>query len=396
MHIGNTTKPLKNFSVVFCVNSSIILEDRVVMRITLSLTQQCNLACHYCYAGRSSNRSMSLDTARKIIDFAFSSTTNSDRLDFNFFGGEPFLRFRLIRDITNYIRGREREGEKTAQISITTNGTILTEEIINFVREKHIDLCFSIDGASEVHDRNRIYKNGNASSKIIFENLRRALDNLDSVQVNAVYGPDTLPSLPQSVRFLFEMGAPVIHLNPNIKALWNQPDANLFPNIYAQIGDYYIQCYQSGKEIAVNLIDNKIILFLKGGYAVEDLCSMGEREWGFAPGGNTYPCERFIGEDINSTFCLGNIHSGLDIERQKNIIEQRGNSNQECQACNLSHYCMNWCGCTNYFMTGHTNLVSPTLCASERAAINTARHVLQTLTDIRCDLFIQHFMRYLH
>jgi uncharacterized protein len=339
---------------------------------------------------------MSLDTARKIVDFAFSTTPNSERLDFSFFGGEPFLKFSLIRDITNYIRVREKEGEKTAQISITTNGTILTEQIIDFVREKHIDLCFSIDGPPNVHDLNRIFKNGTASSKVVFRNLRQALDQLECVQVNAVYGPDTLPSLLESVQYLYEMGAPAIHLNLNIKALWNPSNANLFPTIYAQIGDYYIQCYQAGKEIAVNLIDNKIILFLKGGYAAEDLCSMGEREWGFAPSGNTYPCERFIGEDINSSFWLGNINTGLDFEVQKAIIEQRGNINQECKTCSLNRYCMNWCGCTNYFMTGQTNLVSPILCASERASMKAAGRVLQTLTDIRCDLFIQHFMRYLH
>jgi uncharacterized protein len=366
------------------------------MRITLSLTNQCNLACHYCYAGRSSNRSMSLDTAKKIVDFAFSKTTKSDKLDFAFFGGEPFLQFNLLRDITNYIRAREQEGEKVAQISITTNGTILNEEIIDFVREKHIDLCFSIDGPPDVHDRNRLYKNGKTSSMVIFSNFRQALDQLESVQVNAVYGPETLPSLPRSVRFLHEMGAPVIHLNPNIKALWNPSDANLFSNIYKQIGDYYIQCYQDGKEIAINLIDSKIILFLKGGYTKEDLCSMGEREWGFSPSGNIYPCERFVGEDGNSSMGLGNINIGIDDRRQKLIIKQRGNKNRECQTCRLNRYCMNWCGCTNYFMTGRANLVSPTLCASERAAMKTSRSVLQTLTDIHCDLFIQHFMRYLH
>jgi uncharacterized protein len=232
--------------------------------------------------------------------------------------------------------------------------------------------------------------------EVIKKNLQTALAYLNSVQVNAVYGPDTISSLPNSVEFLYETGARVIHLNLNINAQWEPADIAKFPGIYNQIGEFYFQRYKSNQEIAINLIDNKIILFLNGGYAVEDRCSMGEGEWGFAPGGNIYPCERFIGGDINSTFCLGNINSGLDVNRQRSIIQQRGNTNPECQTCNLNQYCMNWCGCTNYYMTGHTNLVSPVLCASERAAIKTAEQVLQQLTAIECSMFFEHYIRYLH
>lgn len=339
---------------------------------------------------------MTIETAKHIVDFAFSANTNGRGLDFNFFGGEPFIRFGLIRDITNYIQEKAHDQNKKVQIGITTNGTILTQEIIDFIRENNIDLCFSIDGPPDVHDRNRIFINGKGSSGVIASNLKRALNTLSSVQVNTVYGPDTLAYLPSSVKYLFELGAVVIHLNPNINADWGPEDLTRFSQIYSQIGEYYIRNFRAGKEIAINLIDSKIILFLKGGYADEDICSMGEGELGFAPSGNIYPCERLIGEDVNSLLCLGNIHSGLDIERQKSIISQRGNVNSECRSCNFSRYCMNWCGCTNYFMTGYTNRVSPVLCASERAAIKASGQVLRALTDIECSIFVEHLMRYLH
>ena len=361
------------------------------MRVSLSLTQQCNLACRYCYASPSVDTVMTVETAKKIIDFALSLSSEKEKLDFSFFGGEPLLKFDLIKEITPYIQNRAKEEKKDFEISITTNGTILHREILDFLQEKNIHLCFSIDGPPDVHNQNRKYKNGRGSLEVIIKNLHTALANLNSVQVNAVYGPDTLTALPSSVEFLYELGARVIHLNLNINSPWESSDLARFPEVYNQIGEYYIQRYKSNQEVAINLIDSKIILFLGGGYTSEDLCSMGEREWGFARSGNIYPCERFIGGDINAAFCLGNINSGLDVKRQAAVVSQRGNTNRECQKCNLNQYCMNWCGCTNYYMTGQTNHVSPTLCASERAVIKTAEQVLQRINRCRMWLVLRAF-----
>jgi uncharacterized protein len=223
--------------------------------------------------------------------------------------------------------------------------------------------------------------------------LRLAVERLKLLQVNAVYSPDTIDSLLESVSFFSQLGVSVIHLNPNISASWDKDACSKLRDIYMQIGDYYIQSYQRGHEIAVNLIDNKVILFIKGGYSPGDRCGMGETEWGFAPSGNIYPCERFIGQDDDLTLCLGNIHTGIDVTRQCSVLKQRGNRNKECTTCALSKYCMNWCGCTNHYMTGHTDLAGPMLCASERAAMRAARHVLLTLQND--ELFLDHFMKYL-
>jgi uncharacterized protein len=166
--------------------------------------------------------------------------------------------------------------------------------------------------------------------------------------------------------------------------------------MYMQIADYYMQSYQRGNEIAVNLIDGKILLLLKGGYTAEDICCMGETEWGFAPSGNIYPCERLVGEDDGSSLCLGNIHTGLDVGRRCSLLEQRGNHDEECRDCDYRKYCMNWCGCTNYHMTGHTDSVGPMMCASEKAAIHAAKHVLITLSRLDNELFLDHLMHYMH
>lgn len=362
------------------------------MKVVLSLTHRCNLSCAYCYSGRAFNKDMSFITAQKIVDFVMNITPAQRAIELSFFGGEPLLCLALMKDIVSYIREQERD-RKPTRLSITTNGVLLTQSILNFFKKENVNLCISIDGPAHVHNLNRCYKDGRASFEDVERNLKKATEELENVQVNAVYGPETIDNLPESVAFFTELGVPIIHLNPNICASWPRDTYSKVRETYMQIANYYIQSYRQGQEIAVNLIDSKIIVLLKGGYGVEDRCGMGETEWGFAPSGNIYPCERFIGEDKNTHLCLGNIHTGLELARRRSLLEHRGNRNEECKACYLQKYCMNWCGCTNYYMTRHTDLAGPMLCESEKAAIQAAKLVLIALKDD--ELFLDHFMDYL-
>ena len=365
------------------------------MKATLSLTHDCNLACRYCYGGKKSRRDMSLETAQRIVDFALRITPPNKHIAFSFFGGEPLLRFDLMVEIVRYIRSRQAPDGPTLSLNITSNGTLLTDRVLAFLAQEEIDLCVSVDGPAVVHDRNRVFPDGRGTFAEVTGGLAAALDSLNSVQVNAVYGPDTLSYLPETLAFFAELGVPVIHLNPDIRAVWDADACSGLPATYMALADFYIESYRHGRETAVNMIDSKIILFMKGGYSAEDRCGMGDTEWGFAPSGNIYPCERFIGEDDDLTFCLGNIHTGLDPRRLCALAERRGNRNAECKTCEWADYCMNWCGCTNHYLSGATDLASPMLCASERAALAAARHVLTTLSKLQNDLFIDHFMRYL-
>ena len=365
------------------------------MKVTLNLTHRCNLSCKYCYAGRKRGKDMSLATARKIVDFAIDAAPAEQKIGFGFAGGEPLLCFELLTEIVEYIRKQERETGKSTSVSITSNGTLLNEPILDFLRHENIELCVSIDGPAHVHNLNRRYKDGRGSFVDVVRNIRLCLEQLDTLQVNAVYGPGTVDFLAESLLFFIQLGISVIHLNPNIRTFYEGYDCSKLRTSYMQIADQYIKSYQEGREIAVNLIDSKIIAFLKKGYDAEDKCGMGETEFGFAPSGNIYPCERLTGEDDQSPLCLGNVDTGLDLSRRCSLLNQRGNRNEECKTCRYERYCMNWCGCTNYHMTGHTDLTSHVLCESEKAIIQAAKHVLISLSGQDNELFISHFMAYL-
>lgn len=360
------------------------------MKISLSLTHDCNLRCKYCYAGDKFHKTMTLQTAKEIVDFTISITPITDTIDFSFFGGEPFLAFTLIKEIITYIERKNIQNPIT--YNITTNGTIISDEIINYVIEKNIKLSISIDGPASIHDENRVDIQGNGTLEIILKNIQKISVKLDFFQVNAVYGTNTVEQLDKTFDFFVENGIKNIHLNPNITEKW---DISSFPKIttaYERIAKRYIELYKNNEEVALNLIDNKLILFLKGGYEEKDKCSMGQSEFGFAPSGNVYPCERLIGDDTDEEMCMGNIHTGINPLKRCSIAQKTGNNNEECITCPVQQYCMNWCGCTNYNMTGYSNRVSAMLCHSERVAISVAKEVFNALKNN--ETLLNHFLNY--
>jgi uncharacterized protein len=314
-----------------------------------------------------------------------------EAITFGFFGGEPLLKFDLIRKVVAYIR--EQDHKNVASLHVTTNGTLITSDVLAYLKEEEIGLCISIDGPRDIHDRARRYRNGRSSFATVVDNLAKSLATLDKLQINAVYTPSTLHLLPETIRFFTDLGVPLIHINPDIQADWESIELTHLSEAYESVADYYIDSYLGGREIAVNQIDSKVIVFLKGGYDVSDRCGMAETEWGFAPSGNIYPCERFIGDDESTDYCMGNVHTGLLDKTRCQIIAERGNRNTECSRCPLQKYCMNWCGCTNYSMTGNTGLASRFLCASERASMRAAQRVLSSLKDNA--LFADHYYQYL-
>jgi uncharacterized protein len=118
---------------------------------------------------------------------------------------------------------------------------------------------------------------------------------------------------------------------------------------------------------------------------------MGTGELAIAPDGRIYPCERLIAAGADDRHCLGSIDRGLEWSRLLGRCVKGGALDARCRECALKDFCMNWCGCSNAFMTGHYNRVGPFLCASERAAIRAALRVFTTLERHLGPVFLQHF-----
>lgn len=366
-----------------------------VMKIVIGLTHNCNLACTYCYAGSARRRNISLDTAQRAVDFGFEISAPDETLEFGFFGGEPLLCADRMRSISRYIRSCARDYDRSIKLSVTTNGTLLSPSIVKLLREQDIRLCISLDGLQSVHDRHRRRKDGGPTYANIVDNLNRAMDELDYLQVNTVFTPDSIEELAAGVSSLLDLGVAVLHVNPDICANWSKASSEMAWSQFDQIAQLYIDAFTAGNEIGINIIDSKVLVLLKGGYGRLDRCAMARSQWAVAPSGNLYPCERFIGDDADSPFCMGNVHTGIDVEQRNGLLGHTDNRNPECEACSLRAYCMNWCGCTNYYLSGKIDYVNLAQCIFERAAIRAATTVLTELSARENERFIDHYMGYL-
>lgn len=332
---------------------------------------------------------MSLAVAKKIVDFIFTTTPLEEKIDIGFFGGEPLIEFDLIKTITKIVTNHPGFGNDRVDFSIVTNGTILSNDIANFVNDHDIAFVISCDGPPVTQDLFRHFSNGKGTSHVVEKTIRDAIESITVVPVNSVYHPLTLRSLPETIEYLSSLGVRQIYLNPDFSAQWTQKDIDLLPDVYNQIAEQYIHYYHEHDPHFISFIDGKIAVMLRGGYDPLERCRMGTGEFAFAPDGCIYPCERLIGSG-DDEHCIGNINDGLHAEKKPCYIASGASMNTECLSCGIKDHCMNWCGCSNYFSTGYYNRVGPFICASEKEAIQTASKVFQVLDKTFGAAFADH------
>jgi uncharacterized protein len=328
---------------------------------------------------------MSIVTAKNIIDYVFLNAKADEKIEFGYFGGEPLLEFGLIKDITRIIRAHSRYSAEKVALTITTNGTLLSGSMMDYFKANDIVLCISCDGPPYIQNKHRHFRDGRRSSILVEKNISYALKTFPLIPVNAVYSPDNLEYLPEVVNYLASLGVERIFLNPDISANWTKKEAARLTGVFEKVGKLYLDYYLQAKPKYISLIDSKVSVILRGGYLPMEKCSMGQGELAFAPSGNIYPCERLIGADEGNLHCLGNINTGFDLSRRCHRILTEA-VNPECLECGLNSYCMNWCGCTNYAMSGAYNKAAPFLCALEKAAISLAFEIIRSAGESHIDL----------
>lgn len=146
------------------------------------------------------------------------------------------------------------------------------------------------------------------------------------------------------------------------------------------IGKLYTDFYSEGRPSHINLIDDKIAAIMRGGYTAYERCRMGKGELAFSTSGKIYPCERLVDPSNPTAHCIGDISGNLQVSRRRRPISSVA-TNSECLTCGLREYCVNWCGCADFFATGSYNRVGPFECASEKAAIAVASRIIQNMED---------------
>ncbi len=357
------------------------------MNVTLVLTHDCNLRCHYCYAGKKFRRAMSWDVARRAIDLGLSD--GPPWMDLAFFGGEPLMELPLLQRALVYAREQALPRGTKVRPQVTTNGTMLTDDVARFLAAEGFYVGLSLDGCREAHEATRPLCDGRSSFDAVVAGLDRALERKLRMEVIAVVDPANVRWLARSVAFLADRGVPRIAVNPNFQAEWSADAREELERQYELVAEDYARRHRIGNPSWVNFIDGKIITRLKKGFSCRDKCGFGTREIAVAPSGNLYPCERLVGADTDEAVRMGSVFDGVDRVKQERYRQEVGNTDPECAGCALRPRCMNWCGCTNYSLTGAIHRTGDVVCWHEQTAIRVADRAASSLFNEARPAFLQ-------
>jgi uncharacterized protein len=280
------------------------------MDVALILTHRCNFACGYCYAGEHHKTDMEPGVLERAVDLLFAD--GADTVQLSFFGGEPFLAFDAMVRATELAEARAAREGKHLLLQCTTNGSLIRDEHVRFVREHGMRVTVSIDGVREAHDANRPCAGGRASFDQAFGGLRRLLDAGAACDAMMVITPQTAQHTYLSVSFLWSEGVRTVRANVALGAPWPSEDRRELREQLVSIGWELLARRLRGEEGTFEPFEREIRARTSGGTAAAPPRSRVV----VATSGNLYPCAPMVGEDRDggreAALRLGHLDDGLD------------------------------------------------------------------------------------
>ena len=324
--------------------------------LVLHVTDACNLGCAYCYHGQAASgdgvgcdpgegRAMSVETARRSVDFLVEASAGLEKVVLVFFGGEPLLNFPLISETVAYARKRSAGAGKTVSFAVTTNATLLTPRTIAFLNEHDVGVTVSMDGIEQVHDRYRRFPDGSPSYRAILTRVRSLLDAPWKKPVVArVTVAGTPDHVPQTLDHLLAMGFSEVGFAP---VTTDDPAFQLDEHSMARLLDQFRLLSERFVETALagdflgftNLVD--LLVVLNEGEVKTHPCGAGLGLFSVGPDGRFYLCQRLTGE---AEWCMGDLDGGLDrskVERFRDMASV--DRKAECRSCWVRAVCAGGC-----------------------------------------------------
>ncbi|MDR1473268.1 MAG: radical SAM protein [Lactobacillales bacterium] len=342
--------PYTDFNIKYHYKDSELLNiiDNSMCSVTLVLTEQCSLRCQYCgYMPKYQNtecklKNMDESVALRSIELLMNSSKNSKYVYVCFYGGEPLLQFDLITKCVNYCK--KKYPFKMPVFHVVTNGLNFNQEIIKYLVENDFYLNISFDGPRSIQDRYRLDMHGKPSFDRVFNNLIELYKHNPKyfkthVTFNSVVTPNT--GTHEQYAFLENLCKTdilMIDVNPTeyfLKLLAAEQNIT----VSEKIGDIYeysvfkkpilknMQKYHMALKVSVNNRD-----ILPGGF-----CIPGVRKNFITVDGKIVVCEK-VNED-NETFCIGNVSTGIDLQKVRNLVEKTLEKTQKCKDCWAAKFC---------------------------------------------------------
>ncbi len=331
----------------------------VVKALCLHVAHTCNLNCAYCFASQGKYQGeravMSFEVGKQALDFLVANSKGRRNLEVDFFGGEPLMNFEVVKQLVAYARSIEKECDKNFRFTLTTNGILVDDDVIEFSNREMSNVVLSLDGRKEVHDRYRVDYAGNGSWERIvpkFQKFVEARGNKNYYMRGTFTHAN--PDFVKDIEKMLELGFTELSMEPVVCAAddpnrLTREDLNIVMEQYEKLAELMLERRKDGKPFTFY----HYMIDLKGGpciYKRVSGCGSGTEYMAVTPWGDLYPCHQFVGDE---KFKLGNIWDGVtNTEMQQEFCSCNVYARPECHDCWAKLYCSGGCAANAYHATG--------------------------------------------
>ena len=331
----------------------------VVKALCLHVAHTCNLNCSYCFASQGKYHGeravMSFEVGKQALDFLVAHSGGRHNLEVDFFGGEPLMNFQVVKELVAYARSIEAESGKHFRFTLTTNGMLIDDEVIDFANREMSNVVLSLDGRKEIHDRNRVDYAGRGSWETIvpkFQKLVKARDGKNYYMRGTFTHAN--PDFLEDIKTMLELGFTEVSMEPVVcaagdPAALTEEDLPIVTRQYEDLARLMLARRREGRPFTFY----HYMLDLSGGpciYKRISGCGSGTEYMAVTPWGDLYPCHQFVGEE---KFRLGDVWQGVTNEAvQEEFAACNVYAREECRTCWARLYCSGGCAANAYHATG--------------------------------------------
>ena len=331
----------------------------VIKALCLHIAHTCNLNCSYCFASQGKYHGeralMSYEVGKRALDFLIENSGSRRNLEVDFFGGEPLMNFDVVKRLVEYARSIEKEKGKNFRFTLTTNGVLVDDDVIDFADREMSNVVLSLDGRKEVHDRYRVDYAGNGSWDKIVPKFQRFVEarggkNYYMRGTFTHANPDFL----EDIKTMLDLGFSELSMEPVVAAAddpaaLTEADKPIVMKQDEQLAELMLERDKEGKPFTFY----HYMIDLKGGpciYKRISGCGSGTEYMAVTPWGDLYPCHQFVGDE---KFKLGDIWHGVDNTAvQDEFASCNVYAREECRDCWAKLYCSGGCAANAYHATG--------------------------------------------
>lgn len=362
--------------------------ETVVKALCLHIAHDCNLACKYCFAeeGEYHGRRamMSFEVGKKALDFLVANSGNRVNLEVDFFGGEPLMNWQVVKDLVAYGRSLEEPNHKKFRFTLTTNGVLLNDDILEFANKEMSNIVLSIDGRKKVHDFMRPHRGGQGSYDEVVPKYIKVAESRNQMDYY-VRGTFTHHNLDfsEDVLHLADLGFKQISVEPVVadeteEYAIKEADIPVILAEYDKLAKDIIQRRKEGK--AFNFFH--FMIDLEGGPCVAKRlsgCGSGTEYLAVTPWGDFYPCHQFVGME---QFLMGNVDDGIvNTAIREEFKTCNVYAKEKCKNCFAKFYCSGGCAANSYNFHGNINDAYDIGCELQRKRIECAIMIKAALAD---------------